>query len=56
MLICPFCKSKNWKWVHKSLLHAARDEFVCLDCGRLFYRYEKTEYERPEDKKHEQGE
>lgn len=54
MLVCPWCNSSSWKVLRKSVTNPTADEFQCSSCGRKFYRYENTEYEREGDPKHKQ--
>jgi C4-type Zn-finger protein len=53
MIICPWCNSKQWKLVNRSVNLPSWDEYRCKQCGKLFYRYENTRYEKEGDPKHE---
>lgn len=55
MLTCPWCKSENWKELHRDTMNPARDEYICKSCGKKFYRYENTPLERPGDPRHKEA-
>jgi transposase-like protein len=56
MIICPWCNSKQWKLVNRSVNLPSWDKYRCKQCGKLFYRYENTRYEKEYDPKHERKE
>jgi hypothetical protein len=49
MVPCPFCKATTTRFVSRNPVDPARDIVTCEQCRSLFYRYQGTPLERPED-------